>query len=295
MRDLLATLKSGKILLGDGAMGTQLQEAGWEMGDCPESWNVDCPDKVQAIIAGYVAAGSDIVETNTFGGSAVRLSEFQLQDKTEEYNRQGARVARAAAGEERFVFGSVGPSGQIMEPLGPISEADMIQGFARQITALAEGGADAICIETMMGLEEARAALKAAKDNVDIPAIVTLTFDKGPEGQYRSMMGVSPTQAAEELSAAGADIVGSNCGIGIEDMIGIAKELRQGTDGFIMVQPNAGLPVMVKAQTVYPSKPQEMADQIGQLIDAGGVNIIGGCCGTTPDHIRAFRQALDAR
>ena len=294
MRDLLATLQSGKILLGDGAMGTQLQEAGWEMGDCPEGWNEEQPDQVQAIIANYIAAGSDVVETNTFGGSAIKLGDYKLEHKTEDYNRQAARVARAAAGEKRFVLGSVGPTGQLMEPLGAISEAEMIKSFARQITALAEGGADAICIETMMALEEACAALKAAKDSVAIPVIVTFTFDRGPEGQYRSMMGISPTQAAEELTAAGADIVGSNCGIGMEDMIGIARELRAGTDGFIMVQPNAGLPVMVKGQTIYPSTPQQMADQIGQLLDTG-VNIIGGCCGTTPDHIRAFRQALDAR
>lgn len=294
MPDLLNALQSGRILLGDGAMGTQLQEAGWEMGDCPEGWNEQFPEKVQAIIGNYISAGSDLVETNTFGGSALKLADYKLQDKTEDYNRQAARVARAAAGPDRFVLGSVGPTGQLMAPLGLVSETEMIESFSRQIVALAEGGADAICIETMMALEEAFAALKAAKDNVAIPVIVTFTFDKGPEGQYRSMMGISPEQAAEQLTAAGADIVGSNCGIGMEDMIGIVKELRQGTDKYIMAQPNAGLPIVQKGKTVYPASPQEMADQIGRLIDAG-VSIVGGCCGTTPDHIRAFRQAIDAR
>ena len=293
MRDLLKTLETSKILLGDGAMGTQLQEAGWEMGDCPESWNEEYPEKVLAILAGYVDAGSDLIETNTFGGSAIKLGDYQLQDKTESYNSQAAQVGRAAAGEDTFVLGSVGPTGHLMEPLGPIGESDMIESFARQVRGLAEGGVDAVCIETMMGLDEALAALKAAKDNTDLPVIVTFTFDRGPEGQFRSMMGVSPTQAAEELTAAGADIVGSNCGLGIEDMIGIASELRQGTDGFIMVQPNAGIPIMEKGRTIYPSTPIQMAEQISQLVEAGAINILGGCCGTTTDHIRAFRRTID--
>ena len=292
MSTLLEQLNAGRVLLGDGAMGTQLQLRGMETGSCPELWNVTHSREVREIISGYVSAGSDIVETNSFGGTRYKLQQFDLADKTVELNRAAAQVARTAVGDDQFVVGSVGPTGRFLEPLGDATEEDMYEVFREQIVALAEGGANAICIETMTALEEARLALRAAKENTDLPVIVTFTFDKVEQGGYRTMMGISPAQAAEELTTAGADVVGSNCGNGPEELIAIAREITEHTDRFVMIQPNAGLPELRDGQTVFRATPEEMAACVGPLVETG-VNIIGGCCGTTTDHIAAMRKALD--
>jgi 5-methyltetrahydrofolate--homocysteine methyltransferase len=202
-----------------------------------------------------------------------------------------AEIARKAAGQNCFVIGSVGPTGQFLAPLGTQTEQDMYEAFREQVVALAQGGADAICIETMTALEEARVALRAAKENTDLVTIVTFTFDKTAQGQYRTMMGVSPAQAAREMTALDADIVGSNCGSGPENMIPICREMRDNTDRFIMIQPNAGLPILEDGKTLFKATPEDMAQGVGLLI-AGGANIIGGCCGTTDAHIKAMREKL---
>ena len=291
MSKLLQELGSGKILLGDGAMGTSLHQIGLAPGECPESWNLSHPQQVQSVIAGYVEAGSDLVETNTFGGTRFKLERFGLADKVSQINRAAAEIARHAAGPDIYVAGSVGPTGVFMEPLGEVSEQAMYDAFAEQVAALARGGADAVCIETMTAREEALAALRAARELTNLPVIVTITFDKNPRGEYRTMMGVSPTQAAEELTAAGADIVGSNCGTGIIDMVAICREMRAVTDRPIMIQANAGLPVLEDGRTIFKETPAQMAQYVPQLL-AAGANIIGGCCGTTPAHIAAIKEAL---
>jgi 5-methyltetrahydrofolate--homocysteine methyltransferase len=292
MSNLLQELNAGRFFLCDGAMGTQLHRLGLRMGECPELWNLSRPDDVKAVLAEYITAGSDIIETNTLGGTRPVLRHFGLADKVAEINRASAQLARSIAGNDRYVFASVGPTGEFIKSPGSSREAEGIEIFAEQMRALADGGADALCIETQIALDEALAAVKAAKDSTDLPVVVTFTFNKTPAGKFRTIMGVSPELMVEKLTAAGADVLGSNCGQGPERMLELCRILRSITDLPLMFQANAGLPVVENGQTVYRATPQEMADGAVQL-RADGANIIGGCCGTTPSHIKAMRESLD--
>jgi len=291
MPKLLQELRAGRVLLCDGAMGTQLHRRGLHLKECPESWNLSRPDDVRAIMAEYIAAGSDIVETNTLGGTRPRLAHFGLADQVVEINRESAMLARSVAGKNHYVFASVGPTGELMKPLGARSEPEIIALFSEQMKALAEGGVDAFCIETQIALDEAVAAVKAAKENTGLPVIVTLSFSTTKTGQFRTVMGVSPERMVEKLAASGADVLGSNCGQGPERMLELCRHLRWLTDLPLMIQPNAGLPVFENGTTVFKATPQEMAEGAVQL-RAAGANIIGGCCGTTPEHIEAMRMSL---
>jgi 5-methyltetrahydrofolate--homocysteine methyltransferase len=293
MRNLMGELKAGKILLCDGAMGTQLFQRGLPVGGCPESWNLLRPDDVQGVWTEYIAAGSDIIETNTLGGSRPRLAHFGLGDQVFEINKKSAELARSVAGSDHYVLGSVGPTGELMRPLGSRTETEIIEIFAEQMKALAAGGVDAFCIETQVALDETVAAVKAAKDNTHLPVAVTFSYNSYKAGQFRTMMGASPERIVEKLVSAGADILGSNCGQGPERMLELCRKLRWLTDLPLMCQPNAGLPVMENGRTVYKATPKEMGDSAAQF-RAAGANIIGGCCGTTPAHIDAMRKSLDA-
>jgi 5-methyltetrahydrofolate--homocysteine methyltransferase len=291
MKSILERIAEGEILISDGAMGTFLQAKGMQPGECPEAWTVSHPDAVKNIAEAYINAGSDIVETDSFGGTYYKLKEFGLGDKVEEYNVAAAKLAKEAMGDKGYVAASVGPTGQIVEDEGGmVTEQDLYNVFKDQILALEKGGADALCIETMSSVAEAVQAIKAAKDNTKLPVICTFTFEPGARG-FRSMMGVNPTRAAEECVAAGADIIGANCGNGIANMIDIVKELRAAAPTTpILVHANAGMPVFEDGKTVFKETPSDMAGRVKELI-AAGANIIGGCCGTTPEHIAAMAKA----
>jgi 5-methyltetrahydrofolate--homocysteine methyltransferase len=284
---------NGKILLADGAWGTFLHQKGLQSGQCPESWCVDCPAAVLEVAKAYVDAGSDMIETNSFGGTSLKLAHYGLASRAAEFNEAAARISRQAAGPDRWVIASVGPTGKMLL-LGDVTEQQMYESFKEQVVALEKGGADSLCIETMSAIDEASIAVKAAKENTRCEVICTFTFEKTAQGEYRTMMGVGPVDAAKAALEAGADIVGANCGNGIERMTDIVREIRQALPGaVIMVQANAGLPQNVDGKDVFPETPQQMAAQVPVLVKAG-VNIIGGCCGTTPAHIQAIKNALAA-
>ena len=235
-------------------------------------------------------AAPDIVLTNTFGGNRYRLQHYDAQDRVAELNRLAAEHARSQAGDGQFVAGSVGPTGEFIEPLGNASEADLYDVFTEQTTALEAGGADAVMIETQMVLEEAQIAIKAAKENTDLVVMATMVFDLGPRGFF-TMWGTTPEQAAEGLVEAGADVVGSNCGNGIDKMIDIAKAMRAVTDAKLVIQSNAGIPDIVSGEIVYPESPEYMAERY-QVLAEIPVSVLGGCCGTTAEHIRALANSV---
>lgn len=291
MECLLERLAAGEILISDGAMGTFLQKKGLKPGDSPELWCLTHPEAVKDIAEAYIAAGSDIIETNSFGGTKYKQKEFGLQDKIGEMNVAAARIAKEAMGDKGYVAASVGPTGQIpYDEGGEATDEDLYNAFKEQVIALAEGGADAFCIETMSSVIEAVQAVKAAKENTNLPIICTFTFEPGARG-FRTMMGATPENACKAVVEAGADIVGANCGNGIANMIEITREIRAALpDTPILIHANAGVPVLECGKTVFKDTPEDMASRVNELIDAGA-NIIGGCCGTTPAHITAMAKA----
>jgi methionine synthase I (cobalamin-dependent) len=278
-------------LLLDGAWGTQLQARGLPLGACPDEWNLSHPAAVEDVARAYVEAGSDIILTNTFGANRIRLKEFGLVEKTGEINRAGAAISRRAGGERALVFASIGPSGELLA-MGDVSESELEDAFAEQAQALHSGGADGLVIETMGDPTEAAIAVRAAKATGLLVA-ACLTFDTGTQ-RDRTMMGTTPEEGARALVEAGADIIGANCGNGIEGFLLIAKRLKAATDRPLWLKANAGLPTIVNGQTVYPTNPKSFAAGALQLIEAGA-SFVGGCCGTTPEHIRSLHQMLGER
>ena len=291
MSELLDALDNGP-LLGDGAMGTMLQDLGNSEGGAPELWNVEHVDVVEGVLEGYASSGSRLLTTNTFGGSRPRLQMHGLEDRVEELNKAAAELARRVADRHpgTYVLGDIGPSGELMEPMGDLTIDSAAEIFGEQIRGLVAGGVDGILIETMSDLSEVEAAVTAArKEAPGLPVLATLSFDTN----LRTMMGVSPAMAVQAMSEMGVDVIGANCGRGLDEMRIIAAQLAEAGAGRVrlMVQSNAGLPKLQGDTFVFDGTPEEMAGYAAEMRDLG-FSVIGACCGSTPDHIAAMRDAL---
>ncbi len=282
-------IADGPALL-DGAWGTELQARGLALGAVPDFWNIERADRVEEVARAYVEAGSDVILTNTFRANAIALAEHAEVSKLDQVNRAGVEISKRAAGERARVFASIGPSGKLLMS-GQVDEGSLRAAFERQARALAAGGADAIVVETMTDLDEARFAVDAARAT-GLPVVACMVYDSG-KNKDRTMMGVTPEQAAEALTLAGANAIGANCGNGIEGYIPICARLASATDRPIWIKANAGIPALVAGEVVYNTTPDEFVSHLDELIDAGA-SFIGGCCGTNPAFIEALRRHLDA-
>jgi 5-methyltetrahydrofolate--homocysteine methyltransferase len=291
MGKIIDRIAEGRVLVSDGAWGTFLHQKGLKADECPESWNLKHPDDVLEIARSYVEAGADIILTNSFGASPLKLEGYGLAGKAFELNRSAAQISKKAAGKRSLVLGSMGPTGK-MVMMGEASAPEVFQGFMEQAKGLDQGGVDGIVVETMTDPEEARMAIEAIKKVSTLDVACTFTFTRNQDGVYRTIMGTGVGAYLEMAKSAGADIIGANCGNGTAGMIEIVREIRAlDPDIPVLVHANAGLPVYLEGRTVFPESPGEMASQIGELV-AAGANIVGGCCGTTPEHIKHIVQIL---
>lgn len=291
MKRIADELAGGRVLISDGAWGTQLQARGMRPGECPELWCVERRDAVRDIAQSYLDAGADLVKTNSFGGTRFKLEHYGLAGRAAELNEAAAAISREAAGPDRHVIASIGPTGKMLLA-GDVTEQELEAAFAEQAAALERGGADACCIETMSALDEALLAVKAVRENTRLEIVCTFTFERTKRGDFRTMMGVSPSEMAAALLEAGVDIVGANCGNGMGPMAEIVREIRGAAPRVpILVHANAGAPVNVGGVVTFPETPEEMARHAIEVVRAGA-NIVGGCCGTTPAHIRAIAAAV---
>jgi methionine synthase I (cobalamin-dependent) len=284
LQDLLA----GGPVVADGAWGTQLQARGLALGECPDAWNLSHPDRVADVARAYVEAGSRIILTNTFRANRIALAAAGLEGSVREINRAGVEISRQAAGGRARVFASIGPSGKIVVA-GEVTTAQLLAAFEEQARALAEAGADALLVETMSDLEEARLAVAAARAT-GLPVAASMVFDSG-RNRDRTMMGITPEQAGAGLAEAGADIVGANCGHGLSGFAAIARRLRAAGGRPVWIKPNAGLPELQDGIPVYRMTPEEFAAEAPALVEAGAA-ILGGCCGTGPEFIRALEKRV---
>ncbi len=293
-QSLLDALNSGAVLVGDGAMGTELQKAGLEPGGCGDEWNLIHPERVLAIQQAYVEAGSQCLITNTFGSNRFVLSRYGLEHRVREIGLAAARIAREAMDDHGWVLGDVGPCAGFLEPLGEIAEKELAASLREEIGALLDGGVDAIILETMTALDELELSVRIAHE-LGAPCIIaSLAYDKLKDRTYRTMMGVTPEQAARTALAAGAHVLGANCGTGIQpgEFTSIARQYRQVSDKPVMLQPNAGQPRLEGTAIVYPVSPAEIAPTLVDLTREA--QIVGACCGSSPAHIAAFARQLRA-
>jgi len=289
MSKFLDAIHSGKVLVADGATGSNLQSRGLPDGKSGEAWVLENPDAVRQLAADFIQAGSEIVLTCTFGASRLHLANMGLAEECERINREAARLTRqAAAVNGAFVAGSIGPTGQMLDPFGPLAVEDAEKTFAEQAGFLADGGVDLLVVETQFDLGEALAAVRGVRSVTDLPLVVSFSYDRGT----RTMMGVSPTKAARALADVGADMIGINCGRSLADNLAALRELRAASSLPIWFKPNAGLPVTDDLGNVgYATTPQQMAEPVAEWI-AAGAQVIGGCCGTSPEHLAALASAV---
>lgn len=287
---------TSEVLVFDGAMGTMLFAAGLNSGDCPELWNDARPEVLQKIHQAYFGAGSDLVETNTFGGTRLKLKAYGLEDRARELNLKGAQIARSVCPPGKYVAGSMGPTGHLpdtFEPLGDTPAEVFYENFREQAQALAAGGVDLLAIETMMIPEEAIIAIKAAKETTGLPVMCSMTFQWGRgKNVDRTMWGTSPEEAARLLRQAGADVVGCNCGDGGPGRVPfILREMQRAAPGFLAAYPNAGLPRIVNGRSIYDLSPEAMAAAYPDIL-AAGAKVVGACCGSTPEHIQRIVEVV---
>lgn len=288
MKLLIQQLTAKGAILADGAWGTELQKIAFAPGEIADGWNLSHPERVEEVARCYVEAGSAIILTNTFRANRIALAGHELARRVKDLNRAGVEISRRAAGNRAYVFASMGPSGKLLMA-EEIGEEELHAGFAEQANSLAEGGADALVIETMSDLAEAGIALEAAHAT-GLPVVVCMVFDSG-KNQDRTLTGVTPEQAAKELTERGADVIGANCGRGIDAFLDVCRRMRAVTDRPIWIKPNAGLPRIAGDSVVYDMTPEAFASHVPLLIEAGAA-FVGGCCGTTPRFIRAMSQYL---
>jgi 5-methyltetrahydrofolate--homocysteine methyltransferase len=282
-----------RVLVSDGAMGTMLQAAGIPSGHCSEEWNSTHPQVIAGIHQAYLAAGAEIIETNSFGGNRFRLAFHGYGALVADFNRRAAEIARSVCPPDKWVAGSVGPTGEFLQPFGTLTFEQLKEAFKEQIAALLDGGVDLIIAETMSDPQEGRAAIEAARSlDSHLPVLSTMTFEK-KQDSYRTMMGTAPPDMISVYQQAGADVIGANCGTGMEDMINIVRELRSQTDFPLLAQANAGLPLTEEGRIVYNETPADRGASVELLLKTG-INIVGGCCGTTPEHIKATAVAVRA-
>ncbi|MHC4985422.1 MAG: homocysteine S-methyltransferase family protein [Planctomycetota bacterium] len=280
-----------RVRVTDGAWGTQLQTLGLPPGALPEPWNVENPQAVDAVARSYIDAGSEVIITNTFGANRFILAQHGAEGRVGELAEAGAAISRRAAGDAVKVFASIGPSGKIVM-MGEVDEDEMVAAFAETAAAVAAGGADAILIESFGELAEAELALRGARSACELPVVVSMTFDSGPDGTS-TMMGNTPADLVAAAEAGGATAVGANCGVGPENYVKVVELLAAATSLPVWVKPNAGLPVVVDGETTFPMGAEEFAGFAGPLMEAGA-SLLGGCCGTSPEHLQALRAAVDA-
>lgn len=288
MNAIIAELIRSGPVLTDGAWGTQLQARGLGVGEFPDLWNLTHPVQVLAVAQSYVDAGSRVILTNTFGANRIRLTEAGEGERVAEINRVGARLSKEAANGKAKVFASMGPSGKMLIA-GEVTPEELLDAFAEQARALAEGGADAIIVETMSDLDEARLAVEAVRQT-GLPVIASMVFDSGKD-KDRTMMGATPEQVAEALAAAGADVIGANCGLGIEFFAPICRRLKTAGGLPVWIKPNAGMPELVGTETVYKTDAATFAAAVPALVEAGA-DFVGGCCGSTPEFVRAMNSIM---
>jgi len=286
---ILERLAAGDVLIADGATGTMLQAAGLPAGTPGEAWILERPEEIRKLHRAYLQAGSGLLLTSTFGGTRARLKSAGLDPKAAEISQRAAELAREVAGDRVYVGGDIGPTGEMMPPLGKLTYTAAVEMFAEQAAALAAGGVDCIYIETMSDLNEAKAAVEGAQHATDLPVFCTFSFDT----HGRTGMGISPAQAASTMAGMGVQAVGANCGHAPEEVLDFLPQMRQAAPGlYLIAKPNAGVPRMVKRQAVYDAGPERMAGLARQYVELGA-SIVGACCGSSPEHIAAMANALE--